>query len=63
MNPKAFMVGLFFLAALGLSAGCGTSCEDEAQAACKQFFNDDAGDGKKYDSCYRQALAECGHTG
>ena len=29
----------------------------------KQFFKDDAGDGKKYDSCYRQALAECGHTG
>lgn len=63
MNPRVFMFGLFFLAVLGLAVGCGASCEDKAEAACKQFFKDAAGDGKKYDACYRQSLAECGHTG
>ena len=57
-------IGLLAILAFVLgSAGCGESCEDQAQAACKQFFNEDVGDGSEYDTCYLQALAKCGHSG
>ena len=65
MTSRAWVYAIAGAALLGLLVGvvgCGESCEDFATTKCEPFFNDDAGDGAKYDICYRQALAECGYT-
>jgi hypothetical protein len=51
------------VAGASVLSGCGESCEQIAEQACASYLNEDPGSGRKYDTCYRQSLAECGHSG
>lgn len=65
MASRRWVAGIGGIALLALAIGplgCGESCEDFATKKCAPDFDNAAGDGSKYDSCYLQALAECGHS-